>query len=331
MFIFITGNSRSGTTMMSRILGNHADVFTFQELHFFDEQLNGSADIKIDHWSAVKMYARLCSIQRNGYFGNHNPAPFIKEAEKVFGEAVQHKALTVYKSFLINEAAAHSKKIPCEQTPQNIFALDEILKLIPESKVIVMVRDPREVLLSQKFKWKRRRLSGGKIPFFESLRSRINYHPVTISKIWSAAIREGIKYKEDKRVLHVQFEKLLENPAKVITEVCQHLDISFSKAMLDIPVIGSSNKIDSKNEKGIDSNRKGQWNQGGLNDTEIAICEKINKSLMEQLGYERSFKKSNFLMQGWYFLSMPARLILSLLFNLKRLKNPSRLFKKLKG
>ena len=33
--IFIVGSSRSGTTMMGRVLGNHPSVFTFKELHFF--------------------------------------------------------------------------------------------------------------------------------------------------------------------------------------------------------------------------------------------------------------------------------------------------------
>ena len=35
--IFIVGNSRSGTTMMGRILGNNPNVFTFHELHFFEQ------------------------------------------------------------------------------------------------------------------------------------------------------------------------------------------------------------------------------------------------------------------------------------------------------
>ena len=35
--LFVVGNSRSGTTMMGRILGNHPDVFTFGELHFFGQ------------------------------------------------------------------------------------------------------------------------------------------------------------------------------------------------------------------------------------------------------------------------------------------------------
>ena len=34
-FIFITGASRSGTTMLSRIIGNAPDVLPLNELHFF--------------------------------------------------------------------------------------------------------------------------------------------------------------------------------------------------------------------------------------------------------------------------------------------------------
>lgn len=34
--IFIVGNSRSGTTMLGRILGKSTYVHTFDELHFFE-------------------------------------------------------------------------------------------------------------------------------------------------------------------------------------------------------------------------------------------------------------------------------------------------------
>ena len=33
--IFVVGSSRSGTTMMGRILAKNPSVFTFRELHFF--------------------------------------------------------------------------------------------------------------------------------------------------------------------------------------------------------------------------------------------------------------------------------------------------------
>ncbi|MFI5135892.1 MAG: sulfotransferase, partial [Chitinophagales bacterium] len=36
-FIFVVGNSRSGTKMMGRILGNHEKVHAFPEMHFFEQ------------------------------------------------------------------------------------------------------------------------------------------------------------------------------------------------------------------------------------------------------------------------------------------------------
>ena len=54
-----------------------------------------------------------------------------------------------------------------------------------------MVRDPRDVLLSQKNKWKRKFLGANDIPFFELLRARFNYHPYTISKMWKTAVNRG--------------------------------------------------------------------------------------------------------------------------------------------
>ena len=145
MPIFITGNSRSGTTMMSRILGNHEEVFSFQELHFFDEQLQSK---EITNEGAIKLYAKLCSIQRNGYFGNHSTEPFYEEAKNALGELNDFSEIEVYKKFIFDETKRNHKSIPCKQTPQNIFSLNEILANFNDARVVVMVRDPREVLLS---------------------------------------------------------------------------------------------------------------------------------------------------------------------------------------
>lgn len=329
MTLFITGNSRSGTTMMSRILGNHEAVFSFQELHFFDEQVpGGDPDAILSTEAATNLYAKLCSIQRNGYFGDHKVEPFWKEANAAVNEMPSLRAIDVYLKFILTETKLNRKTIPCKQTPQNIFALKELFKNVPDAKVIVMVRDPREVLLSQKNKWKRRKLSGGEIPFWESIRARINYHPITISKIWKATVEQGFKFKENPNVLQVHYEQLISDPHRVIKEVCKHVNISYSPNLLDIPVVGSSNKLDSTNQRGIDTNKTGQWNKGGLNATEIALCESINKSLMRSLGYELSGIKPNLLLQSWYYISMPFRLALALLFNLKRLKNTKKLLKR---
>ncbi len=328
MKIFITGNSRSGTTMMSRILGNHKDVFAFQELHFFDELLSGKATGIPSRETAVKLFATLCAIQRHGYFGSRDYTLFRDEALFTLNTGAPLSYSDVFEKFLSTETARNQKSIPCEQTPQTVFALDEILANYRDAKIIIMVRDPREVLLSQKYKWKRRELSGGKIPFREAIRARINYHPVTISKIWKSVMKTALKYKENPSVLFVMYENLIRHPEKTIRNVCAHCDISFSESMLDIPVVGSSNFGDSPQIRGIDSTKTRQWEKGGLNETEIAICQKINGELMNQFGYDLRSVSPNMLFSVWYHISMPFRLGLALFFNLRRLKDLKKLFKR---
>ena len=35
--IFVIGSSRSGTTMTGRMLNKHHEIFTFNELHFYEQ------------------------------------------------------------------------------------------------------------------------------------------------------------------------------------------------------------------------------------------------------------------------------------------------------
>lgn len=322
MKIFITGNSRSGTTMMSRILGNHKDVFTFQELHFFDELLQGNAAMTIpSRETGVNLFATLCAIQRDGYFGSRNSSMYRDEATKSLNTLTPLSYSEILDKFLISETKINLKSIPCEQTPQHVFALDEILTAYNDARVIIMFRDPREVLLSQKHKWKRRQFSKGKIPLRETIRSRINYHPVTISKIWKSVMQTAQKYEKHPSVILVSYEALIHQPEETIQTVCTHCNISYSDSMLDIPITGSSQASDDSRKRGIDKTKTRQWENGGLNATEIYICQQTNAAFMQQYGYEKKEVKFNWLLMTWYILTLPFSLMLAVLFNLKRLKH----------
>ena len=69
--IFVVGSSRSGTTMMGRILGNHSDVFTFKELHFFGTIWTNNSNQDLNRKKQIDLLSRLLCIQEDGLF-NYN-------------------------------------------------------------------------------------------------------------------------------------------------------------------------------------------------------------------------------------------------------------------
>ena len=125
----------------------------------------------------------------------------------------------------------------------------------------------------------------------------------------------------------VQYEDLVKNPVSVVKKICHHCEISFDEKMLNIPVVGSSNFTDQKIATGIDSSRTRQWEHGGLNTTEIYICQNINVEMMREFGYDPKVVTPSAPLLLWYYFSMPVRLGIAVLFNLKRLKHIKKLVK----
>ncbi len=331
--IFVIGNSRSGTTMMGRILGRNPAVFTFHELHFFEELWSAQEKDKKEMMaSAIELYAHLLKAERIGYLVKGDPKDFKKEASDQIKAALEqgiplgHDSIFAY--FMCQEAEKNGKSVPCEQTPRNVLYLKEILDLYPNAKIINMVRDPRDILLSQKKKWKVRFL-GSKtapgardIPLKESFRSWMNYHPITMSRLWKLNLSSVIKYSEHPSVHLVKFEDFLAAPQQHMKEICAFAGISYNKDMLNVPQIGSSNAADKDNDKtGVDRSKQGAWKTGGLNKTEIYYCQHICKEEMEQFDYPIQQTSPNPIAVGGYALSFPIKLIGSFLLNIRRMKN----------
>ncbi len=320
---FIVGNSRSGTTMMLRILNNHPKIFVLNELHFFEQLWSTSDKEKIlTEEEAFTLACKLFYIQKEGYTGKMDERMYRNEA-RVFVSNLKGYQLYphfVYAEFMNMITHQEGKSIPCEKTPQNVFYIREILGLFPQARIINMVRDPRAILLSQKKKWLRRKMGATFITKKEALRLRINYHPFTLSKLWNAAIQAAEKFSSHPQVLTVRFEDILNNPVKSMQEICSHLGEDYYEDMLNIPLASSSNEADS-NQKGIKKERASNWENGDLSPEEIAICEKTSGHFFKDFGYKLiQPNASKIKILGWYLL-FPVKLGLALLFNLNRMKS----------
>jgi hypothetical protein len=286
--IFVAGNSRSGTTLMGRILGKHSEVFTFNELHFLEEKwMPVDEKVSMPVGAAMVSFSNLISIQREGYLKKRQPEKYIGEAEIALKDLNSNEIsfAMLYKTFLHDEAEHNQKKIPCEKTPRNVLYINELLKIYPECKIVCMIRDPKDVLLSQKKKWKRRFLgAAASIPLRESVRARINYHPFIISKLWNTNAQAIAAQVNTQRVKIIAFEKLISNGEEEIRSLCSFLGISFQPEMLKVEQKGSSVEFDNTQEAKIDQSKTGNWKKG-LNATEIYLCYSITKKWRDAFKY----------------------------------------------
>ncbi|MFT6996704.1 MAG: hypothetical protein ACJAQ4_000447 [Cryomorphaceae bacterium] len=323
--VFIVGNSRSGTTMMMRIMNNHSMVHSINEPHFFEKMWTPKDDgIPINSKVAFDLYAKLFTCQRAGFFEpvEKHVASYKAEIDQLVAQLSESPSrLAVYSSFLKYETEVNGKAIPCEKTPQNVFYLKEILDKFPKARIINMVRDPRAVMLSQKRKWKRRALGADFMTKKETLRLQINYHPLAVSKLWNAAISAAKPFANEPRFMTVRFEDILQKPDGTVKSICEFADFPFEPEMLQVPHAGSSSEADKKSELGIRKTRAKGWLEKGLTKTEIQICQKICAKLMVEYDYKLIEVKVNPIELAWKYLIFPFKMILALLINLNRMRS----------
>ena len=304
-FVFIVGNSRSGTTLMSRVFRNHPKTHAFNELHFF-----GNLDGR--QLSNADLAKEFFDIERSNFLTKISKDEHWEEVEFMLKNPKNQ--IEVFQQFLTYETTKNNASVAVCQTPTNVYYLDKILESFDHIKVINMVRDPRDVLLSQKNKWKRKFLGANKIPFLELFRARFNYHPYTISKMWNTAVNRGSMKHQN--VQTIRFEDLLRYPEKTIRDLCEFVGISFHSGMLQVANIGSSSKQDQSIDA-FDSSKVFKWKKGGLSKAEIIISEQVNKEIINRLGYENSNKTFS-LGLFYQFIKFPFHIFMALLFNLHR-------------
>lgn len=326
--IFVVGNSRSGTTMMGRILGNHPKVFTFGELHFFGQLWSPANSSKINLYESERIAAKLLCIQTEGYRTHGNSEPYLQQAKQLC-ENIHSFPINppeIFSIFLTNETIRNNKTIPCDQTPRNVFYINEILIQFPDAKIINMIRDPRDVLYSQKRKWKRRFLGGTDLPLKESIRDWVNYHPITISRIWNTAVTAADNHENNNQVITIYFEKLLENPENTVKTICDFCEIHYSSSLLKVPQVGSSEDTDKPQNLGINPNRAGNWKNADsgkskLNSAEVYINQILNRKLMKKHNYTLNKIRPNIFYLLLTCFTFPIKVMGAFFSNLDRIKN----------
>lgn len=181
--VFLISQPSSGSTLFQQILMNHQEIFSMPE-----------------PWI---MLAPLTLFKNNINSATYNKN-IEKETLEQFYSQISDKKLEVYyeslrlsHQYLYNKALEKTnKKIFLDKTPRYYLIIDELQKVFPEAKFIILLRNPIAVMLSVYT------ILGRKKWNTHSVENRIDFVTAIDNFV-------SLKSKETKNVFFVQYEKIL--------------------------------------------------------------------------------------------------------------------------
>ena len=143
--IFIVGTPRSGTTLTANILGRHTRIFMSGENHFFEDIYANRSKLGIFVSNAntkQKIFCRLRTLYEryNQIEDQQRTEKLISslDIESIFGSWNSYKDVLSW----VMELQAHEVSKPRwgNNTPKDIFHIEEILEFYPNAKILICIR-----------------------------------------------------------------------------------------------------------------------------------------------------------------------------------------------
>lgn len=201
---FIVGAPRSGTTWLQRLIASHPTVRTGQESHLFS------------HYLAPQL-----RTWRENLAISQDPAYLGRNGVGLGGYLTEEDFLDVLRSFVIRmlrPVHLGEGDLFLEKSPDHALVIPEIKDILPESRIIHLIRDPRDVvasLLAAGRSWGR------------------NWAPSSAgaaAKQWTNyvhAVSEAAEQLSPQEFMEVRYEELKASPLAVLEEVGHFLQIEW--------------------------------------------------------------------------------------------------------
>ena len=291
---FIFGHPRSGTTLLARLIRLHPDVYCSWQAHFFTRAPLLSSLI------SDPLVREWLSRRDNRWSRGRDLSPVV---------------LRVVADFVLErEAAAHNARIVGDKSPDGLSRGDAVLnlaKVYPDCRLLAIVRDPRDTLVSLRFQAfldAPQTLTREDLRIREEFRTDPTPHLARKNSIftehglrkaclrWVDSVRETRRLGTEiygERFLQVRFEDLLEDPLGLMKQVWSFLDADASSQQLEISIrneIGSNPDAEWQNEKDesiakwLPKGQTGGWRQF-FTERDEQIVNEIVGSELAQLGY----------------------------------------------
>ncbi len=290
---FIIGRSRSGTTLLNRMLNHHPQIFVPQESPFIMHLYAKYAKKKV--WKQDDILSFIDDLWKEArikQFWKLDEVAFDLEKRLLaLGQETNFKQLcetTIYQQAIKSGKATAT--LMGDKNPSYSLYVDELISVFPQSQFILVVRDPRDNIISVK-------------------NSRFDYNDTTILAERWAGINQHIlkaaeKYPSNTHL--VRFEDLLAEPAVVLQKICAKLNIPYESQMLDF--WKSNEQLESWKvfkPRPLEKGKIDSW-KSKMNEKDVVISEMICKDLIDKLGYTECESSSDSVQ---YLTSLPKQMV----------------------
>ena len=234
---FIVGVARSGTTLLQSMVGNHDDIATFPETHFFRKTIDqnwkrkNNFKIKREDQKFIKNF--LIGINKEEIY------------EKYKGDKLNVNSWGSYLIKILDQIAIDDGKNHwLEKTPMHLRYIELISGIQQHNnmKFIHMIRNPLENIAA---------LYDVSKQYPESFQQ--NNIDAAISRyIFDLKISENCRKLKNHHIVY--YEDLVSDPNKTLEEICSFLNLDYNPNMLQFQK--NADKITAKNEDWKASNTK---------------------------------------------------------------------------
>lgn len=210
---FIVGNDRSGTTMLRLILDAGLDAAIPPESMFLTDYGAVRQSGGLHETEAAARFMREVWRHPKVRLWELPPPPAVPPG-------LSHEA--AYRFIVEAPFLAYARKTGKawwgDKTPHYLHHIDELLELWPEARVVVMVRDGRDVALSVR-----------RLPFGPN-------NAWAAAQWWARGIRVGQRAQaaHPESVMTIRYEDLASRPADHVPRICAFLGLRFTAEMLAI-------------------------------------------------------------------------------------------------
>ena len=282
---FVVGLTRSGTTLLRMMLDAHGELTIPPETHFVPDVIKAAR-------SQAGTDAVLAAFTSNRTWNDFGiDAEEMRERIEAAGPT---DAAAVLRAFFTAYAERQGKPRWGDKTPAYMLSVQRIGRTLPESRFIHLIRDGRDVALSQSA----RALNEQPPPAEQAAR-------------WVKRIRKSREQAatlKGPRYVEARYEDLVRDPEATLRRICEFIELDWDEGMLSYHERAAERLTEMAGElraegghstqaagyridnhapttKPPDPSKLDKW-RTGMSAADLAAYEGVAGELLTELGYE---------------------------------------------